>query len=137
MTRQIDNKFEKKLGFSNEKWNSYVIKFIELTHSYSNKNKEISPEFQEISNKYHKRRPYILAMMLYFALTGGRPDIVDHLLFLGANPHLIDLNPDFDVNQLINDNDIDKKVSKKMEKIMKKYNYEVDLRDLNRFTLFG
>lgn len=131
-----DNEFEKKLNFSTEKWNKYVGKFIYLTHDIK---KGISSEFEEISNKYKtsERGPYILSMMLYFSLTAGRPDIVDHLLNLGADPHLVDLNPDFDVNQLINDNDIDKKTVKKMEKIMKNHGYNVNLRDLDRYTLFN
>lgn len=103
------NEFEKKLKFTGEKWNKYVKKLIDLTCDA----KEISPEFERIANKYNKRRPYILAMMLYFALIGGQPDIIDHLLNLGADPQLIDLNPDFDVNQLINDGEIEKKVVKK------------------------
>lgn len=127
-----DNEFEKKLRFTSEKWNKYVHKFVDLTVDA----KEISPEFEQIANKYNKRRPYILAMMLYFALTGGQPDIIDHLLNLGADPHLIDLDPDFDVNQLISDGDIEKKVVKKMEKVMKKHGYDVNLRDLDRSTLF-
>ena len=53
MTQQIDNVFEQKLAFANEKWNKYVDKFIQLTDS----KEKISSEFKEIANKYHKRRP--------------------------------------------------------------------------------
>lgn len=66
-------------------------------------------------------------MMLDYAIISGRSDILEHLLKLGANPHNID--PNNNIHELINDNEINKKIVRQMEKIFTKYGFNVDLHD--------
>lgn len=78
-------KKEDTYGLSTKKYNEYVSRFIDLTSIPD----VISPEFEKTANKYRKRRPRILAMMLEYAIISGRPDIIQHLLDLGASPYNI------------------------------------------------
>lgn len=114
---------DKYYGFITKKYNEYVQKFINLTSD----NKTISPEFEIIANKYNKKRPNVLAMMLDYAITAGGPDIIDHLLDLGADPHKIPL--DNNIHELVSDNDIDKKTIRKMVKVFAKHGFIVNLTD--------
>ncbi len=108
-------------GFKTKKYNYYVDLFINLTDSCET---DISVEFEEIANKYKKRRPLILGMMLEYAIISGRPDIVKHLLDLGADPNNVCENT---LHELISDNDISKKKIKLMTEIFFQYGYKVDL----------
>ena len=104
------------------KYNKYVDQFVNWTSESG-----ISPNFAITANKYHRRKPLILAMMLEYAIVAGRPDIISHLLDIGANPHHID--PDNNIHELLSDGDIDSKTIKKMENVFAKWKFRVNLHD--------
>ena len=120
-----DQKCTKKYITSDHQ-NIIFIKFIDLISK-----KDISAEsFENIANEYHTKRTEILGMMLRHAITTGRPDILNCLLKIGANPQYIPKNniPKCrTINDLINNGTMSKETVDQMEQIFFKYGFKADL----------
>lgn len=101
--------------------NDYVDIFSNLTSTNA-----ISSEFNTIAKSYTGiQQNIILAMMLEYAIIGGRVDIIEHVLDLGANPNFI-CKQNY-IHELLNDTGIDKKTIIQMEYAINRRGYNINL----------